>query len=339
MALRDRSLEFKVGLLLVGALVILGGFVVVLGNFSLGPGFRLYVDYDFSGNIQPGAPVKVSGIKVGKVEAVDFWGGKVDPETNRSVQVRVTVWVQARVKDSIREDAEFFVNTAGVLGEQYLEIAPGTHAKPLLASAYVVGVDPPRTDLIVARLYEFLDSVTSLLKEDKDLIRNLLKDGAAAVHELNTLLADNHQELAGLIVNASKLADQASGLIGDVRTGLGDPKVIGRTVASAERTLAGADRALTEITPRANKLLDEGVRVTGLVTDARVERAMAAADGAVKTLDKAGALIANVDGAVTDVRAGKGTAGKLLTREELYADLKEMVRDLRRNPWKFFWKE
>ncbi len=337
--MRDRALEFKVGLLIVGALVILGGFVFILGNFSLGPGFRLYVDYNFSGNIQPGAPVKVSGIKVGKVEDVQFWGGKLDPKTGRHVQVRVKIWVQQRVKDTIREDAEFFVNTAGVLGEQYLEIAPGSFDKPVLATETVVGVDPPRTDLIVARLYEFLDSVTSLLKEDKELIRNLLKDGASAVHELNVLLAENREEISGLIVNAGKLADQASGLIGDVRTGLGDPKVIGRTVASAERTLSSADRALTEITPRASRLLDEGVRVTGLVTDAKLERALAAADAAIVALNKAGQLIANVDGLVVDVRAGKGTAGKLLTREELYADLKEMVRDLRRNPWKFFWKE
>ena len=54
---------------------------------------------------------------------------------------------------------------------------------------------------------------------------------------------------------------------------------------------------------------------------------------------KAGGLIDNVDGMVTDLRAGKGTAGALLVREELYADLRELIRDLKRNPWKFFWKE
>ena len=42
---------------------------------------------------------------------------------------------------------------------------------------------------------------------------------------------------------------------------------------------------------------------------------------------------------VTDLRAGKGTAGALLARDELYSDLRELIRDLKRNPWKFFWKE
>ena len=126
--------------------------------------------------------MKVSGIKVGKVEDVQFWGGRVDAKTGRRVQVRLQIWVQDRVKDTIRSDAEFFVNTAGVLGEQYLEIAPGSYDQPPLSpDSVVMGVDPPRTDLIVARLYEFLDSVTTLLHEDKDLIRDLLKNSASAI--------------------------------------------------------------------------------------------------------------------------------------------------------------
>ena len=33
------------------------------------------------------------------------------------------------------------------------------------------------------------------------------------------------------------------------------------------------------------------------------------------------------------------TSGPLLSRDELYSDLRELIRDLKRNPWKFFWKE
>lgn len=338
--MRDRGLEFKVGVLIVGALAILGAFIFILGNFSLGKGYWLYVDYDFSGNIQPGAPVKVSGIKVGKVEDVIFFGGKIDPKTNRRVQVRLKVWVQDRVKETIREDAEFFVNTAGVLGEQYLEIAPGSYDKPPLPpNSIVVGVNPPRTDLIVARLYEFLDSTTTLLKEDKDLIRDLLKNGASTVRELNTLLVENREELGRLIVSAEKLANEGAGVLADVRTGLGDPKIIGRTLANVDHTLVAAQRSLGELTPRASKLLDEGTRVTGLVTEERVDRALAVAESAKGVLGQASGLLDNVDGLVSDLRAGKGTVGSFLVKEEVYADVKEMIRDLKRNPWKFFWKE
>ena len=112
--MRERGLEFKVGLLIIVAAVILAGFVFVLGNFSLGSGYTVYVDYDYSGNLQEGAPVKVAGIKVGKVKDVSFRAGALDPETGRRVYVRVTAWIEDRAKDSIRRDAEVFINTAGV---------------------------------------------------------------------------------------------------------------------------------------------------------------------------------------------------------------------------------
>src|SRR5579883_3242672 len=109
--MRDRGMEIKVGLLIVTALGLLAIFLVLLGTVTFSSGFRLYVDFDFSGNLQPGAPVKVSGIKVGKVEEVRFLGGQIDPQTKRRVQVRMVAWVEDRAKEAVREDASFFVNT------------------------------------------------------------------------------------------------------------------------------------------------------------------------------------------------------------------------------------
>src|SRR5438876_248657 len=193
MAKKERALQLRVGALILVALGLLGGFVVLLGSFSLSGGRRLAVDFDFSGNLQAGAPVKISGIKVGKVEEVAFHGGKLDERVKRRVQVRATVWIEDRARESVRQNAEFFVNTAGVLGEQYLEIAPGDYDRPPLDFALPVrGVDPPRTDLIVARLYEFLDSITQLLHDDKDVIRDFLKSGSSVLRTLDVLLKENH---------------------------------------------------------------------------------------------------------------------------------------------------
>lgn len=339
--MRDRGTEFKVGLLILVGLLVFGGFVFLLGNFSFRSGYTLYVDYDFSGNIQPGAPVKVSGIKVGKVEEVEFRGGQVDAATGRRVQVRLEVWVEDRIRDAVRRDAEFFINTSGVLGEQYLEIVPGRDYRrpPLGEGAVVRGVDPPRTDLIIARLYVVLDSLSKVLTEERDFIRDLLVNGAGAVSELNQLLAENRAELGALIASSGDLAGQAATTLGKINQGIGDPEIIGRTVRHADALLVTANAALADLNPPARALLAEGLRVARNLTEERIERAIRVADGAVAATGKAGRLIDNVDGMVGDLRRGKGTAGALLVREELYADLREMIRDLKRNPWKFFWKE
>ena len=77
-----------------------------------------------------------------------------------------------------------------------------------------------------------------------------------------------------------------------------------------------------------------GLRPTSLAPGA-----IGVADKAAVAVQQAGGLIENVDGLVTDLRAGKGTAGALLAKDDVYVDVRELIRDLKRNPWKFFWKE
>lgn len=341
----ERGLEFKVGLLILISSAILVGFIFVLGNFSLRSGYELQLDYDYVGSLQPGAPVKVSGIKVGKIQKIELLGGRQDPAVGgQRVQVRVTAWVEDRVRDSIRRDAEFFINTAGVLGEQYLEIVPGTdwEAPPIAAGTIIHDhrvKNPPRTDLVVARLYEVLEGVSAVLRDDRDAIKNLLTNSASAVAEVNTLLVDNRAQLSELIGSSALLAKEAKTTLSKVNAGLGDGRPIASLVASADATLRTAQSTMTTLTPSASALMTDATRVTGILTEQRIDRAITAADKAADAAGKAGGLIANVDGLVTDLRRGKGTAGALLSRDELYSDLRELIRDLKRNPWKFFWKE
>jgi len=341
----ERGLEFKVGLLILVSTAILLGFVFVLGNFSLRSGYTIYIDYDYIGALQPGAPVKVSGIKVGKVDGVEFLGGKADAKTGKRVQVRVTAWIEDRAKDSIRGDAEFFINTAGVLGEQYLEIVPGRDwdHPPIAADTVIHGPpavhDPPRTDLVVARLYEVLDGVASVLHDDRDAIKNLLSNSANAVAEINKLLVERRAEIGELIVAAAEVAKEAKTTLAKVNNGLGDGRPVAALLADADTTLKTAQTSLATLTPSAQALMTDATRVTGIITEKRIDTAIGAADKAATAAGKAGGLIDNVNGMVTDLRAGKGTAGALLAKDELYSDLRELIRDLKRNPWKFFWKE
>jgi len=343
--MRERGLEFKVGLLIAVSTAILVGLIFVLGNFSLRSGFEIHVDYDYVGSLQPGAPVKLSGIKVGKVKAVELRGGEIDPVIHQRVQVRVTAWVEDRVGDAIRRDAEFFINTAGVLGEQYLEIVPGKDwdhppIKPdtVVHDSHFVH-DPPRTDLVVARLYEVLDGVSSVLRDDRDAIKHLLANGASAVAEVNQLLSDNRAQIGDLIGQAAALAKQGTATLAKLDTGLGDGTPVSRLITSADAALVTARASLQTLTPPTAALFGDAARVTGMITEQRMTGVDHAIDSAATAAGRAATLLDNTNGLVGDLRGGKGTAGALLSRDELYSDLRELIRDLKRNPWKLFWKE
>ncbi|HET7502886.1 MAG TPA: MlaD family protein [Kofleriaceae bacterium] len=343
--MRERGLEFKVGLLILLSSAILVGFLVVLGNYSLSSGFTISVDYDYVGSLQPGAPVKLSGIKVGKVRSVELFGGKPDPAIHQRVQVRVTAWVEDRVADAIRSDAEFFINTAGVLGEQYLEIVPGKDwdHPPVQPGAIIhdphLVHDPPRTDLVVARLYEVLDGVSSVLRDDRDAIKHLLANGASAVAEVNQLLVDNRAQLGELIGATTQLAREGQATLARVNTGLGDGRPVASLISNTDAALVTARSSLQTLTPGAAAFMTDATRVTGMITEQRLAGVDRALDSAATAAGRAGALLENANGVVGDLRAGKGTAGALLSRDELYSDLRELIRDLKRNPWKLFWKE
>ncbi len=338
--MHESGVEYKVGLLMVGAMFLFAAFIFVLGKFSLSSGYTLYADYDYSGNVQPGAPVKVSGITVGRVEEVEFRGGKIDPASGRRVQVRVELWIEDRARDSIRSDAELFINTAGVLGEQYVEIVPGNDwaSPPMAPGTVVVGVNPPRTDLVVARLYELLDLMTMVMREDKDKIAMLITNAADAVDQVDGMLVENRPRVGKLIDAVTGLAVESTQVLAKVDDGL-DPRVLGKTLRDADALLVTADRTLLEAGPATGALLREGVRVLALATDQRVERALGTVDKAGHAADQASTLLGNANGALTDARQGKGALGGFLARSEVYDDVREMVRDLRRNPWKLIWKE
>ena len=337
---KERGLQIKVGALILVAALLLGGFIVVLGSFSFSSGRRLDVDFDFSGNLQAGAPVKISGIKVGKVESVDFWGGKLDERVHRRVQVRAKIWIEERAAPSIHQGAEFFINTAGVLGEQYLEIAPGDYDKPELSfDLPVQGVNPPRTDLIVSRLYEFLDSITSLLRDDKDVIRDFLKSGSSMVRTLDQLLKDNHEQIARLIVNVDKLSGEASQLVASLRGGVGDAQQLKRTLENIEAVSASVRRDIDPLIAKAKSALTGVENVTSTIGPNEKVKIQKALDELTTVGDKAEKLATDAQSIVAEVKRGHGTAGALLVDQQIYDDLKELVRDLKRNPWKFFWKE
>src|SRR5580692_5561510 len=130
---QERSIEVKVGALILVSMVILGGFMLIMGGLSFEKTYSVYVDFDNPGGLQSGAAVKIAGVKVGSVKALEFQGGKIDPKSGRRVLVRAQVAVEQRVKDAIHDDADFYVTAPGVLGEQFLAIDPGSQEKPALA--------------------------------------------------------------------------------------------------------------------------------------------------------------------------------------------------------------
>src|SRR5215471_10336395 len=110
---QERSIEVKVGVLILVSLAILGAFILVMGGLSFEKTYALYVDFDNPGGLQSGAPVRIAGVRVGTVDEMQFMGGVIDAKTGRRTLVRCKLKIQVKVENTIHEDADFYVTAQG----------------------------------------------------------------------------------------------------------------------------------------------------------------------------------------------------------------------------------
>jgi len=334
------SLEAKVGLLVLAAALLLGGFLFVLGGVSFEDTFTIDVDFDNPGSVQPGAAVRIGGVKVGTVEDVTYLGRRLDPETGRRALVRMRLSIHEDVRDTIHEGATFYVTSQGVLGEQFVAIEPGDPEAPLLdASEPQAGLDPPRLDLALALGFDLLQTIHDSIDENQGDLGSLFDDIVALIHQLRTLLADSEGDLTAIVDNVRTLSEEGVTTLRSAREQYVDgerPRRIlrnlDRTVATVNRETPGLIRNVERATTGVNDVLDTfGPEQREQIqnTIASAERISQSAEG---TVDEAGEI-------VRGVREGRGTVGALLMDEEIYDDLQELIRDLKHNPWKFFWRE
>lgn len=338
---QERSIEVKVGALILVSLVILGGFILVMGGLSFEKTYTVYVDFDNPGGLQSGAAVRIAGVKVGSVKELEFQGGKVDPRTGRRVLVRAKVAIEQRVKDAIHDDADFYVTTQGVLGEQFMAIEPGSIERPVLQEGAIVkGIDPPRLDLFLAKAYELLDTTVNGIKNNREVLSSIATNTASLLKGLNTVVTDNKDRIDRIVINVEEMTSEAKQLTHDARVNYVDsPKML--------RTVDNIDKLTTQIQADSGPMLKDARealanlnRVSATVGDQGQQEKIRKAIGQIVELaERANATAADAQAIVTHIKKGEGTIGGFVMDEEIYDDVEELVRDLKHNPWKILWRE
>lgn len=338
---QERSIEVKVGALILVSLSILGGFILVMGGLSFEKTYSVYVDFDNPGGLQSGAAVRIAGVKVGSVEDLEFLGGKIDPKTGRRVLVRAKVDIEQKVKDAIHDDADFYVTTQGVLGEQFLAIAPGSVDRPVLQGGAIVrGIDPPRLDLFLAKAYELLDTTVSGIKNNRETISEIVNETAGLLKGLDIIVTGNKDRIDRIVANVEEMTVEAKQLTHDARVNYVDnPKLI--------RTVDNVEHLTTEIRDDATPMLNDARdalanldRVSQTVgSPEEQEKIKKALTDIAQLAERANATAGDAQAIVAHIKKGEGTVGALVMDEEIYDDMQELVRDLKHNPWKFLWRE
>jgi phospholipid/cholesterol/gamma-HCH transport system substrate-binding protein len=159
----------RVGAVIAAGLGILGFAILTIGH---GAQFftrteTLQAHFGHINGLQTGAPVTLSGVRIGAVESIDF------PPEPENGYVVVKVWVEESAAERVRSDSIMQIHSMGLLGDKFVALTPGTAAAPpatpdtILASVnpidYEAILQREGTDDLIANIMAISGSLRSIL--------------------------------------------------------------------------------------------------------------------------------------------------------------------------------
>lgn len=227
-----------------------------------------------SGGVRAGDPVRLAGVAVGRVEAVEL---RADPEW--PVAFRVTLDAGIPINDASR--ARFASD--GLLGARFLALEPGPEGgAPLADGAPIYGTGAPGLDETLSRVGDVVERASVLLEETTFLVRGLPERIDPVLSRVEALLSEQNVEDASAtlaevrrIVEATgprlpTLLDRLDATLAELETGAADLPALtteARGLVADVRTSLGPDgRRLTEVLDSADHTLDAATDTFGAVS-------------------------------------------------------------------------
>ena len=128
-------------------------------------------------------------------------------------------------------------------------------------------------------------------------------------------------------------------LVAKLDKGIGSGEELRKTLVNIEAISTELRGEIPPLLQKTKRALDGVGDVAALLGPEEKKKLQRSLDELLLLSSKVSAVAGDAQLLLGDVRRGKGTVGALLIDQQVYDDLKELTRDLKRNPWKFFWKE
>lgn len=228
---------------MVGLFVLIAGAVLIATVFALtgafggaGATYRAY--FPFAGGLEPGATVRYAGgPKVGRVERL-----QLDPKNSSRIEITFSVKSGLPVKT----DSHVKIMSLSPLGDNHLEIVPGSE-KASLASAGAILVSDPYLDfnVLTARLNDIAPQAQELLQTLNDRASDL----SETITRVNDLLSDsNRRNLAGTLADTrGMIAENRAPVKSTVQNLSSATQKLDPLLQDLRKTSAQANEALNHI--------------------------------------------------------------------------------------------
>ncbi|HUQ07724.1 MAG TPA: MlaD family protein [Kofleriaceae bacterium] len=334
LAVHDERLTRRVGAAVLVAAALTVVFVVMVWPRLGSGGVAVRVRFGVVVGLPAGASVRVAGKDIGHVESI---GISRDPRNPRGrTGVVAVLRIDPAWASRIPVNSDFFVDARSMLAPRYIAIGPpGGHADPgraLRDGDEVAGIDPPSLDNVLQRTWGNLEEVRHFLEAIGPATASIKASSGRLAATIDTL--DPHP---GAQAKMRATVGQVAGTVEAIATELDaasfDPAEIGRLVARVKTLAAKIETTAAELRVQVADVraaLDAIAARTGGRLDARVAAMLDKSD---QVLAAAQRLAASVNGAIADATGGRGAIAAFAADLELIDDVKELTKELKRQPW------
>jgi phospholipid/cholesterol/gamma-HCH transport system substrate-binding protein len=280
----------------VGVFIFVGLAILVVGIFTIGNQHKAFVKtisaraiFDDIQGLQPGNNVWLSGMKVGTVKKISFYGNS---------QVEIILSIEKQAQPHIRKDAKAKISTDGLVGNKIVVIYGGADNSPAIADN-----DQLQTEHI-AGMQEMMSTLQASNGNLLEITGNL--------RTISKKLNDGQGSL-GELINDPSIADHLRSSIDHLRA----------ASASSEKMIAN----LQDFSAGLHKpggLANELVNDTAVFQ--QIKGTVAKLNEAATTASDFSASLRTAGQGLNDKNT---PVGMILHDEETAADLQRMIKNLR----------
>lgn len=148
-------------------MIVISIFIIGIGRGLTEPKFQVIALFNQVGGLVEGAPIRISGVDVGVVGAVDFLS---EPIEGRSLKVRLDIF--KKYEFEFRKCSKISIETEGVLGQKLIEISEDHSLKVFDPTAPIIGEDP----LDVQDMAAVITSTAVSLQATSQGVQDVLKE-------------------------------------------------------------------------------------------------------------------------------------------------------------------
>jgi phospholipid/cholesterol/gamma-HCH transport system substrate-binding protein len=237
-----RREQVFVGLFVVVAAALLLVTIFALGGAFGGSALRYKAMFQFAGGLEEGAPVRYSGgPKVGRVEAL-----RIDPADPTLIEITFSV----RKDVPVKTDSHVKIESLSPLGDNHLEIVPGSLQAAVAPGGSVLTADPytdfnaltaklnaiaPDAQRLLGSLNDRVVELKETISRVNDLLSNQNRANlAATLAEVRAMITENRAPLRSTLRNLDSASQHVEPLVKDLRA----------AVAQANTTLNHVDQLI-----------------------------------------------------------------------------------------------